>query len=87
MAEIKLILLDFDGTLVDTRNANAEAYIEALGEVGIHLTKEEYLEHYFGEMDAKELKSLYAKCEVGDGYCYQIEEDELKKLKFLKAQG
>ena len=48
MAEIKLILLDFDGTLVDTRNANAEAYIEALGEVGIHLTKEEYLEHYFG---------------------------------------
>lgn len=41
----------------------------------------------FGEMDAKELKSLYAKCELGDGYCYQIEEDELKKLKFLKAQG
>lgn len=48
MAEIKLILLDFDGTLVDTRNANAEAYIEALAEVGIHLTKEEYLKHYFG---------------------------------------
>ena len=40
----------------------------------------------FGDMDAKELKSLYAKCEVGDGYCYQIEEDDLKKLKFLKAQ-
>ena len=48
MAEIKLILLDFDGTLVDTRNANAEAYIEALAEVGIHLTKEEYLERFFG---------------------------------------
>ena len=29
MAEIKLILLDFDGTLVDTRNANAEACDES----------------------------------------------------------
>ena len=48
MAEIKLILLDFDGTLVDTRNANAEAYIEAFSEIGIALTKEEYLERFFG---------------------------------------
>ena len=36
MAQIKLILLDFDGTLVDTRDANAYAYIEALGEAGIN---------------------------------------------------
>lgn len=48
MAQIKLILLDFDGTLVDTRDANAYAYIEALGEVGITLSREEYLERYFG---------------------------------------
>lgn len=48
MAQIKLILLDFDGTLVDTRDANAYAYIEALGEIGITLSRQEYLEHYFG---------------------------------------
>lgn len=48
MAQIKLILLDFDGTLVDTRDANAYAYIEALGEVGITLSRKEYLEQYFG---------------------------------------
>lgn len=38
----------------------------------------------FGEMDAKELKMEYAKCEVGDGYYYDIESDELRKLKFIK---
>ncbi|MBO7311633.1 MAG: HAD family phosphatase [Alistipes sp.] len=48
MAQLKLILLDFDGTLVDTRCANANAYIEALAEVGITISKEEYLERYFG---------------------------------------
>lgn len=38
----------------------------------------------FGEMDAKELKSEYAKCSVGDGYFYDIETDVLKKLRFIK---
>ncbi len=45
---IRLILLDFDGTLVDTRYANARAYIQTLAEVGIHITEEEYLARYFG---------------------------------------
>lgn len=48
MAQLKLILLDFDGTLVDTRRANACAYIETLSEVGVALTEEEYLEKYYG---------------------------------------
>lgn len=39
----------------------------------------------FGEMDAKELKSEYARCELGDGYFYDIDSDELKKMRFLKA--
>lgn len=38
----------------------------------------------FGEMDAKELKTEYAKCSIGDGYYYDIETDVLKKLKFIK---
>lgn len=48
MAQLKLILLDFDGTLVDTKDANAGAYIEALSEVGITIDKQEYLDKYFG---------------------------------------
>lgn len=48
MAQLKLILLDFDGTLVDTRRANALAYIKTLSEVGITLTEQEYLDRYFG---------------------------------------
>ena len=42
MSHIKLILLDFDGTLADTRMANGMAYIQALGEVGIDISIEEY---------------------------------------------
>ena len=39
----------------------------------------------FGEMDPKELKNEYARCEIGDGYFYDIESDELKKIKVIKT--
>lgn len=45
---VRLILLDFDGTLADTRRANALAYVATLREAGYPLTEEEYLAHYFG---------------------------------------
>ena len=48
MSNIKLILLDFDGTLADTRIANGMAYIQALSEVGINISIEEYTAKYFG---------------------------------------
>lgn len=41
----------------------------------------------FGEMDPKELKNEYARCNLGDGYYYDIESDELKKIKIIKAEG
>lgn len=37
----------------------------------------------FGELDAKELSSEYAKCSVGDGYHYDVLSDKITKLKFL----
>lgn len=40
--EIKLIISDFDGTLVDTREANYMAYRDALGAVGHGLSPEKY---------------------------------------------
>ncbi|MGN0536440.1 MAG: hypothetical protein ACI4M3_00515 [Acutalibacteraceae bacterium] len=38
-----------------------------------------------GERDPKELKVEYAKCELGDGYYYDIEGDQLEKAKFIKV--
>lgn len=45
---IRLLLLDFDGTLADTRRANTLAYIAALGESGLTLTAREYETRWFG---------------------------------------
>lgn len=39
----------------------------------------------FGNMDIKTLKEDYARCELGDGYFYDIEADRLSKLKFIKV--
>lgn len=46
--QIKLLLLDFDGTLANTGRANATSYIEALAEEGITISMEEYRRQYFG---------------------------------------
>lgn len=45
---IKLLLIDFDGTLVDTRQSNFCAYRDVLAEVGVTLDEETYLKDYFG---------------------------------------
>lgn len=45
---VRLILLDFDGTLADTRRANAQAYAATLCEAGYPLTEKQYLARYFG---------------------------------------
>jgi beta-phosphoglucomutase-like phosphatase (HAD superfamily) len=58
MAEIKLIILDFDGTLVDTREANASAYIEALSEFNIELSKDVYFANYFGMRCIEFMRSI-----------------------------
>ena len=46
--QIKLLLLDFDGTVAATGRANATSYIEALAEEGITITMEDYRRKYFG---------------------------------------
>lgn len=44
MSKIKLLISDFDGTLVDTFQANLAAYQEAFKECGNDLTPEQYKE-------------------------------------------
>ena len=44
--EIKLIITDFDGTLVNTFQANYHAYREAFSQVGLSLSEEQYRQCY-----------------------------------------
>ncbi len=46
--ETRLLLLDFDGTLVDTRQANYRAYRDVLNEIRFRLEEEKYLTEFFG---------------------------------------
>ncbi len=43
MAQIHLLISDFDGTLVNTFYANFEAYRRSFDDCGLNLTEEEYL--------------------------------------------
>ena len=56
--QIKLILLDFDGTLASTEDANMEAYVLALREEGIELDTKEYRRRYFGMRCPEFLREL-----------------------------
>jgi len=56
--QLKLIILDFDGTLADTREANASAYIAALQEIGYELNREDYRNRYFGMRCPEFLREL-----------------------------
>ncbi len=38
------------------------------------------------DLDLNTLKADYAKCEFGDGYYYDVEADDLKKLKFIQEE-
>lgn len=49
---IKLLISDFDGTLVDTFQANLAAYREAFRKCGYELTEEQYRVHFGYRFDA-----------------------------------
>ncbi len=57
-SNIKLIILDFDGTLADTRSAHTRAYLKTLGEAGYTISQEEYEAKYFGMRCHEFLESL-----------------------------
>lgn len=71
--QLKLLLVDFDGTLADTRRANALAYVAALGEEGYTLTEEEYLARHFGVRCPDFLRSI--------GFCDPEQIDRIRRRK------
>ena len=56
--QIKLIILDFDGTLASTADAHTKAYLLALQEEGIILDAEEYKRKYFGVRCSEFLRAI-----------------------------
>ena len=55
---IRLLLMDFDGTLADTREAHYLAYARTLREAGIVLDRTEYDTRFFGMRCAEFLAAL-----------------------------
>ncbi len=74
--EIKLIITDFDGTLVNTFQANYHAYCQAFGEVGLALSEEDYRKCYGlrfdGFMDAMGIDDATVRQRIRTikGECY-----------------
>ena len=56
--QIKLIILDFDGTLAATTDAHTKAYILALQEAGYTLDEAEYKSKYFGVRCTEFLRAI-----------------------------
>jgi len=70
---IRLIILDFDGTLADTRMANYRAYAAALAEAGVQIEREKYLSYYFGMRCPEFLREL--------GFDDEAEIDRIRRRK------
>ena len=56
--QIKLLILDFDGTLASTIDAHTKAYLLALEEAGRHLDEAEYRSKFFGVRCAEFLRAI-----------------------------
>lgn len=56
--QIKLLILDFDGTLASTIEAHTKAYLLALEEAGRHLDEDEYKSKYFGVRCSEFLRAI-----------------------------
>ncbi len=71
--QIKLLLLDFDGTLVDTRQANYRAYRDVLSEINFSLDEEQYLRTFFGMRCGEFMRQL--------GFTDSYEIDRMRRRK------
>lgn len=86
---IKLLISDFDGTLVDTFEANYRAYAEAFESVGLNLSRERYREcfgfRFDRFMDAVGIEDKNTKAEIREkkAECYPKHFDCLRANRTL----
>ena len=74
---MKPIITDPEINSTFRNNISAAFLLDNIGEFAL----DKGTKSVFGEMDAKELKSKYARCSLGDGYFYDMEDET--KLKFI----
>ena len=79
--DVKPITGDTDVAPIFTNSISAAFLLDNIGE----FVRDKGARSVFGEMDAKELKSKYARCSLGDGYYYDMEDET--KLKFIHYGG
>lgn len=86
---IKAIITDFDGTLIDTFEANYGAYQEAFAQVGLELPRDQYREYFglrfaeFMEAMGIEDKEVVAQIRKIKGEAYPKHFNKLKLNKVL----
>ncbi len=82
---IRLLLLDFDGTLADTRRANTLAYVATMHEAGYPLTEEQYEADYFG-MRCNEFLTHYGITDAAERERLRLRKIELYPTFFSSVQ-
>lgn len=75
--DVKPIITDPEINATFRNNISAAFLLDNIGEFVL----DKGTKSAFGDMDAKELKSKYARCSLGDGYFYDMEDET--KLKFI----
>lgn len=81
---IKAIITDFDGTLVDTFEANLRAYQEAFSSVGIELTTEKYRECFGFRFDRFMSAMRISNESIAEGIRESKKNAYTKYFEFLK---
>ena len=100
MIMIKLIITDFDGTLVNTFQANYHAYREAFSQVGLTLSEEDYRECYglrfdgfmekMGIVDAdvrQRIRSLKGECYPSHFGLLKVNQPLLDFIRMFRKSG
>ena len=98
--EIRLLITDFDGTLVGTFQANYQAYSEAFAQVGLSLTEEQYRQCYglrfdgfmdtMGIADAdirKRIRAYKGECYPNHFGLLQLNQPLLDFIRMFRSNG
>ena len=67
MTRIRGVIFDFDGVLVDSEPIRFKAGAQALAEIGVSLTWELFLQHWFGRTDQAGLRDILKDRFESDG--------------------
>ena len=67
MTRIRGVIFDFDGVLVDSEPIRFKAGAQALAEIGVSLTWELFLKHWFGRTDHAGLRDILSDRFESDG--------------------